>query len=300
MKRFFVIVMNRTYSRIFEKISIIYTFEDYIIKFNKYAYLVTKYYLDTDDILSLKIGQIIRIGKHMLKILSMKIKNDINYKRKTILPISSEDQECRVCFNQGENITEDLISVCDCKGSLKYIHISCLRRWIRSKCDINYKYISPNLFTISITNFYCEICKKNFPLIVMKGNECYYLIDALKNKDNYIVFKNKIIENEYSSKNIQEDKIESKTIELYLLEFSKYKFNFTIGRDQANDLTLSDVSVSKFHCSIYMEGASVKIKDNLSKFGTLISMTDDITINEFNRKATVQKGNTVYHFNLKN
>mmetsp|Transcript_54258 Transcript_54258/g.129329 ORF Transcript_54258/g.129329 Transcript_54258/m.129329 type:complete len:430 (+) Transcript_54258:89-1378(+) len=40
------------------------------------------------------------------------------------------DQMCRICF---EGASEgDLVSPCDCEGSQKYVHLSCLRRWQRS------------------------------------------------------------------------------------------------------------------------------------------------------------------------
>ena len=48
---------------------------------------------------------------------------------------------CRICYEGGRN----LISPCDCKGSIRYIHKHCLLKWIKisesKKCEIcNSKY----------------------------------------------------------------------------------------------------------------------------------------------------------------
>lgn len=43
--------------------------------------------------------------------------------------------QCRFCLEIGG---EDLISPCKCCGSVKYIHKSCLRRWVVEEDTINY------------------------------------------------------------------------------------------------------------------------------------------------------------------
>lgn len=35
--------------------------------------------------------------------------------------------ECRVCQEGGEN----MLSPCDCNGSIKYIHEECLKKWVK-------------------------------------------------------------------------------------------------------------------------------------------------------------------------
>jgi hypothetical protein len=50
---------------------------------------------------------------------------------------------------------------------------------------------------------------------------------------------------------------------------------------------------------IYYKEGSFKIRDLNSKFGTLIKLTQDIWISaNGNRKFTIQKLNTVYHFEI--
>lgn len=63
---------------------------------------------------------------------------------------------CRVCYEK-EQKDDPLIAPCQCEGSIKYIHSSCIKKWI-----IN----SKNLFD----NPQCEVCKKYY-IIKFKNNE---------------------------------------------------------------------------------------------------------------------------------
>jgi hypothetical protein len=286
-----------------------FDYSDFVIQYNKDAYIVAKYYDKNNDGLTLNIGNIIKLGKHLLKVLALRLKTNLKFIRKyysNVLEKSSiREEQCKICFNE-HYLNDDLLSVCDCKGTLKYIHQTCLQMWLKSKAEIRYKYISPNYFIIMLEGFYCEICKKTFPLIVRKENgDHIYLLDVLRNKDNFIVLKNKIIEDEHSTKTVRDDyvlpdKDKLQIIELHFLEFTKYKNSIYIGRDEGNDIRLKDISVSRRHCKITMDEGQLRVTDEKSKFGTLISMSDDIILNENNKKATLQKGNTVYHFKYKN
>ena len=59
--------------------------------------------------------------------------------------------ECRVCFS--DSVKDLLISPCLCRGSVKYIHIKCLTKWLQQKYDIQF---AQHLKGIS--GLYCELC----------------------------------------------------------------------------------------------------------------------------------------------
>ena len=40
--------------------------------------------------------------------------------------------ECRICF---DNTDEELIKPCNCSGSMEWVHVSCLQKWIYHKKD---------------------------------------------------------------------------------------------------------------------------------------------------------------------
>ncbi|XP_075214635.1 E3 ubiquitin-protein ligase MARCHF3-like isoform X2 [Lycorma delicatula] len=51
---------------------------------------------------------------------------------------------CRIC-HEGNNNEEELASPCDCTGTMKYVHISCLEKWLSTSSSDT-----------------CEICKFRF------------------------------------------------------------------------------------------------------------------------------------------
>lgn len=57
----------------------------------------------------------------------------------------SGPSECWICFD-GEG---DLISPCDCKGSLKYVHVRCLEIWLKSRLGAQH-------------SLKCELCRFEF------------------------------------------------------------------------------------------------------------------------------------------
>ena len=59
-----------------------------------------------------------------------------------------EEPECGICLESHG----DLIVVCDCKGSCKYVHKECIETWIKNfdQNDIRFNQ--------------CEICKSNYNL----------------------------------------------------------------------------------------------------------------------------------------
>ena len=50
----------------------------------------------------------------------------------------SSDKTCRICHSSEDN--KDLFSPCHCRGSMAYVHRSCLKSWIassgRQKCEV--------------------------------------------------------------------------------------------------------------------------------------------------------------------
>ena len=93
----------------------------------------------------------------------------------------SQEAICRICLSE-EGFEEDnpLVFPCKCSGSVKNIHIKCLKQWIRSQT-----YIRQTQYSTSIIwkTFECELCHTTFP--------SYFL--NLKNlKKNFLLFQLKL------------------------------------------------------------------------------------------------------------
>ena len=68
----------------------------------------------------------------------------------------NSDAECRICLEN--NSEEELITVCNCKGSVKYVHKSCIENWINSFPSNHVNHLK------------CQLCKTNYNLDVLEIN----------------------------------------------------------------------------------------------------------------------------------
>lgn len=79
------------------------------------------------------------------------------------------DSECRICLEN--NNYEELITVCDCKGSVKYVHKSCIENWINSFPSNH------------INHLKCQLCKTNYNLDVLEVN----VVDTSQNQRQFCI-----------------------------------------------------------------------------------------------------------------
>jgi len=66
---------------------------------------------------------------------------------------------CWICFD--DDSKEPYISPCNCIGSLKNIHLTCLKSWMNSKKITKLSRASVCYFW---KNYECELCKKIYQL----------------------------------------------------------------------------------------------------------------------------------------
>ena len=187
--------------------------------------------------------------------------NNNEYNKKS----SSETNNlCRICYCDEKEVKSPLVNLCNCSGDVKYIHLSCLSRWLETKSKIlNLSNdISKHIFFNKIN---CEICKEKYPEIVFdvikkktyqvfKPEKIFSFLNEIYN--NYIVFE--------SFELINQKKL------IYIISFDE-KNAISIGRGQDCDVRLGDVTVSRTH-SLFLRTKENKImiKDAGSKFGTLV------------------------------
>lgn len=73
---------------------------------------------------------------------------------------------CRICLEEEDSNDENktktnpLIAPCLCNGSAQYIHLKCLKEWLKSKLVVNDKTYSKNyIYKVSK----CELCQATYP-----------------------------------------------------------------------------------------------------------------------------------------
>ena len=71
---------------------------------------------------------------------------------------------CRVCYCNENEMNSPLLNPCKCSGGLKYIHLSCLQHWLKSRSTFSTS--SNDYCTIyNFNQISCELCKEIFQIL---------------------------------------------------------------------------------------------------------------------------------------
>jgi len=144
-------------------------------------------------------GDVIRLGK-----LSMTVKRTShpyesrpNYPRKRTFGKQdtsenlethslNEPGQCRICLNETFTPENPFIAPCACDGSMKFIHLQCLREWLKSKLTVRE---SGTVVTYSWQSLTCELCKAALPDTIHCGNGFVDLLDFHQPETAYLMLE---------------------------------------------------------------------------------------------------------------
>jgi hypothetical protein len=290
---------------------------------NSTWFLLRKEFMDdrTNEY-NIKEGDILKIGRILVHIKTIKFsKNNSRNKTKTktesnkandnksintnfsqnlkeiqTLPNShkiKEDKElnptklCRICYGEEETEENPLVQPCTCSGSMKYIHLSCLKTWINTSVNIKLESTEYcNVYTYKPAE--CELCKTTFPDFIRHKGKLYDIPDFYSDFNSFLIFECLIT-----------DKTLNKYIYVVNLDIPNNKIN--LGRGHSSNVLLNDISVSRLHCFLNIDKHAKKIfiSDNNSKFGTLILVKTDNIILSYELPLFIQIGRTYLKMTLK-
>ena len=218
-----------------------------------------------------------------LKNLYIQIKNNKNENKS-----NPKTYTCRICLSEGEFFGPNpLINPCNCTGSVRFIHINCLKKWLTSKVLIKSS-SEDNVHIYSFKAFECELCKSIIPERLIFNNKIISLIDF-----NKIFTPPFLICESIYQYNISNCSNYSEYQTIFVISFSKKK-NIRIGRANNSDLRLTDISVSRNHATLTcVNNSSIFLEDNGAKFGTLILIQNNIKFIP-DKELSIQVGR--YHF----
>ena len=94
---------------------------------------------------------------------------------------------CRICYlEEDENNPENpLVQPCTCTGSVKFIHLTCLRKWVSTRSCVKIDTSSDcSIFLIKPVE--CELCKTKYPDFIKFENRLLPVIDFSQEFDNYL------------------------------------------------------------------------------------------------------------------
>ena len=219
-------------------------------------------------------NDIIKFGRVKLRVKFLKTNNS-EYLTNT--NTTKPEDSCRICLSDENHKDNPLISPCSCTGSMKFIHLDCLKTWFNSKIQ---KALNQNSICYFWKNIDCEVCKKPFEHYMglleigalgdkeLKENSCMILESVEKDKGN--------------------------SRGLHLIRFTDDE-TLKIGRGHESQIKLFDISVSRFHASIEYCRGKVVLRDNHSKFGTLVEVLDKYEVFE---DVVMQSGRTTVALKL--
>ena len=188
------------------------------------------------------------------------------------LPIKTQkSRKCRICYGDDTSNDNPLISPCNCKGSMKYIHYICLKNWLNSKIESEIDQSSENnTITYNTKDLSCELCKAKFPDYVKTNNKLYNISFYKPKFREFVVFES-----------MKVDKTKNKNKYIHIVSLDNRKC-INIGRSSECEFSIPELSISRFHSLIHRSKGELYIEDNKSKFGTLILVqNNNIKMNDF-------------------
>lgn len=76
------------------------------------------------------------------------------------MPNSGDGMTCRTCLDDHNTHDNPLLDLCKCTGSIQWMHLNCLKQWLKSKLHLK---TSENSTTYNYKNFACELCTMPYP-----------------------------------------------------------------------------------------------------------------------------------------
>lgn len=159
-----------------------------------------------------------------------------------------EDKVCRICLGEENTPSDPLLSPCACAGTMRMIHLECLREWLNSKKS---QKEGPIVKTYCWKAIECELCKVKFPLHVYSDGTSAEKNDLTEREIRKLGPPIEVLQYPVPTENFMV--LESVTLQniriIHVIDMS-YKKHIKVGRGHDADIRVTDISVSRFHASI--------------------------------------------------
>merc|ERR1719203_819481 len=182
---------------------------------------------------------------------------------------------CRICLLEGPGEDDPLITPCQCRGSIEFVHLGCLRHWIRGRLNLS-DAPGGSYFYRPLA---CELCKTIYPTYIHNGHERQPLVEVPWTQPPFIVLENMV-----------RDSQQHATRGLHVISLAEKVLK--LGRGHESDVRIADVSISRCHATIRFQRGQFVLEDNNSKFGTLVAMKKPRLL-EPGSSISIQMGRTV-------
>lgn len=221
---------------------------------------------------------------------------DVDDDSEEALPLS--EKVCRICYEPGEK-ENPLVAPCTCKGSMKFIHLNCLRQWMDGRLCLREdpcgssgggRQGGPLANSYFWRSLDCELCKTSYPSVVEIPVESgkvrrVDLYELPRPAPPYIILESRIKHHSRRSGQQQQSSAEVPRKGLHIMSLGgNPRSVIRVGRGHDADVRINDISVSRCHALIRLiPGGRGKrpyfvIEDQKSKFGTLVEAPNPMRI----------------------
>jgi hypothetical protein len=199
--------------------------------------------------------------------------------------------QCRICLCDGPGEDDPLICPCECTGSIRYVHSSCLGHWLKGRLGVdNY-----NGSVFFFRPMACELCHCVYPSYFESNGTLIPLASLPETRVPFIVFENLCGVAPVPAWN--SDSSNTFPSGLHVVQLDTNRRVVKIGRGHECQMRISDVSISRLHALIrFSEDSRVYLEDQQSKFGTLVDgdvHKDDGLSLSVGDSLTLQSGRTL-------
>jgi len=203
----------------------------------------------------------------------------------------ADTMPCRICLLEGHTADDPLIRPCECRGTIEYVHLACLRHWIRGRLDLSESSAGSYFYK----PLACELCKTQYATHLARPfhpeedppaplDATMPIVELPKTQPPFIVLERDSNRPEFKG--------------VHVISLAEKKM-LKLGRGHESDVRFADVSISRWHATVYFDQDKGKgtfvLTDHESKFGTLVAMRAPVPLDQ-GMTVSFQAGRTVLKF----
>ncbi len=167
--------------------------------------------------------------------------------RASVDDASDSEQQCRICFDEEETASNPLLAPCECRGSVRFIHSECLMHWMEGQLLL--RRLPEGGGCYILRELTCELCKMPYT-----GN----------------VYSRMLIRRPTVPHLVLEELTEGVVSKVHVVPIKK---SLSIGRSKECDIWLGDISVSRRHARLIVDGGDRSIAAQHGTEGAVHSPT---------------------------
>ncbi|EER17525.1 membrane associated RING finger, putative [Perkinsus marinus ATCC 50983] len=195
----------------------------------------------------------------------------------TCAPPEADGKPCRICLLEASGSDEDpLVEACACRGSIRYVHLGCLRHWVEGRLSLHSgSEQQGSTHTYLFRQLACELCRTNYPLYVrLHDGHVEQLVPMPETRAPYMVLENMMRVDPIGGGQTEgadnQSSVHARGV--YVISLAGKKM-LRLGRGHESDVRIADVSISRWHATVsFTEDGRFVLEDHNSKFGTLVAL----------------------------